>query len=53
MTKQDLAKLHKLHIKGSWTYDELNELTGLYKDYYVWVETNKIMPISALPSEIR
>lgn len=35
MTKTALKRLHELHDKGRWNYEELNELDSLYKQFYV------------------
>jgi len=37
MTKKQLKRLDELHSKGSWKYEELNELDSLYKLFYVHV----------------
>lgn len=37
MTKKAYKRLDTLHEKGSWTIDELNELSVLYREFFVHV----------------
>lgn len=37
MFKKTLLRIEFLHNKDSWKYEELNELEGLYREFYIHV----------------